>query len=241
MIVWLSLLGIRKRSYRSTMGTVEGWTSAHVYLGVGLLVIATLHCAFQFGLNVHTLLYVLMVGVILSGFFGLFAYLSYPRKLARVRSGRRRKDWLIELNELDAEIQGMVRRCDAHTLAVVESALDRTRLGGGVFAQLGGRDRSLVVDPGQPQGDSKLVANRDQDVVIDYLSGSIPRAGKREEALLLQDLLRLFGRRRSVLRRLRHDIRLMSWLRVWLYVHVPLTVAMLAALVVHILAVFLYW
>ena len=78
-------------------------------------------------------------------------------------------------------------------------------------------------------------------MVIDYLSGSIPRAGKREEALLLQDLLRLFGRRRSVLRRLRHDIRLMSWLRVWLYVHVPLTVAMLAALVVHILAVFLYW
>lgn len=241
MIVWLSLLGIRKRSYRSTMGTVEGWTSAHVYLGAGLLVIATLHCAFQFGLNVHTLLYVLMVAVILSGFFGLFAYMSYPRKLARVRAGRRRQDWLTELNQLDVEIQALIRRSDARTLAVVESALDRTRLGGGMLAQLGGRDRSLVLDPNPHGGESKLVANRDQDVIIDYLSASIPRAGKREEALLLQELLRLFGRRRSVLRRLRHDIRLMSWLRVWLFVHVPLTVAMLAALVVHVLAVFLYW
>ncbi|MDZ7687099.1 MAG: hypothetical protein U5O39_20845 [Gammaproteobacteria bacterium] len=81
LIIWLSLLGIRKRSYRSTLGTVEGWTSAHVYLGAGLLVIATLHCAFQFGINVHTLLYVLMAGVVISGFFGLFVYLSYPRRL----------------------------------------------------------------------------------------------------------------------------------------------------------------
>ncbi len=243
LVVWLSLLGIRKRSYRSTTGTVEGWTSAHVYLGTGLLVVATLHCAFQFGLNVHTLLYVLMAGVIVSGFFGLFAYMNYPRKLARVRSGRRRNDWLAELNALDAEIQQRVRRSDATTLALVESALDRTRLGGGVLAQLGGRDRSLVLDPdpGRGHGESMLVPNRDQEVVIDHLSAGIPRAGKRDEALLLQDLLRLFGRRRSVLRRLRHDIRLMGWLKVWLYVHVPLTVAMLAALIVHVLAVFLYW
>jgi len=241
LIVWLSLLGIRKRSYRSTLGTVEGWTSAHVYLGTVLLVIATLHCAFQFGLNVHTLFYALMVAVILSGFFGLFAYMSYPRRLARTRSGRRRKDWLTEFNELDEKIQGLARRCDGHTFAVVESALDRTRLGGGVLAQLDGRDRSLVLDPGRTGGESKLVANRDQEVVIDYLSASVPRAGKREEALVLQELLALFGRRRSVLRRLRHDIRLQGWLRIWLYVHVPLTVAMLAALVVHVLSVFLYW
>lgn len=241
LIVWLSLLGIRKRSYRSTMGTVEGWTSAHVYLGIGLLVIATLHCAFQFGFNVHTLLYVLMVGVILSGLFGLFAYMSYPRRLARVRSGRRRKDWLTEFNELDEKIHGLARRCDARTVGVVESALDRTRLGGGLVAQLDGRDRSLVQDPDHEGGAARLIANRDQEVVIDYLSARIPRAGKREEALVLQELLALFGRRRSVLRRLRQDIRLQGWMRIWLYLHVPLTVAMLAALMVHVLSVFLYW
>ncbi|MGB0513512.1 MAG: hypothetical protein ACPGJE_01575 [Wenzhouxiangellaceae bacterium] len=241
LIVWLTLLGIRKRSYRSRLGTLEGWTSAHVYFGAGLLVIITLHCAFQFGFNVHTVLYALTVGVILSGFFGLFAYLSYPRRLAQVRSGRRRKDWLVELNELDERIHGLAQRCNAETLAVVKSALWRTRLGGGVLAQLGGRDRSLVLKPEQGRGESKLVANPDQEVVIDHLSACIPRAGKRDEALVLQELLGLFGRRRTVLRRLREDVRLQGWLRIWLYFHVPLTIAVLAALVAHVASVFLYW
>lgn len=241
LIVWLSLLGIRKRSYQSTLGTVEGWTSAHVYLGMGLLVIATLHCAFQFGLNVHTLFYVLMAAVVISGFFGLFVYLSYPRRLAGVRSGRRRKEWLTELNEVDARIHEMAQRCNARTRAVVESALDRTRLGGGVIAQLRGVDRSLVLKPDQGQSATKLVGNPDQDTVIDHLASAVPKAGKRDEALMLQELLAYFGRRRTVLGRLRRDIRLQSWLQIWLYVHVPLTIAVLAALVVHVMAVFLYW
>ena len=33
LILWLLLLGVRKRSYASSLGTVQGWTSAHVYLG----------------------------------------------------------------------------------------------------------------------------------------------------------------------------------------------------------------
>src|SRR4051812_23744360 len=48
MIVWLMLLGVRKRRYRHAIGTLEGWTSAHVYLGCTLPVIASLHCAFEF-------------------------------------------------------------------------------------------------------------------------------------------------------------------------------------------------
>jgi hypothetical protein len=44
-----------------------------------------------------------------------------------------------------------------------------------------------------------------------------------------------------VLRRLRSDIRLQGWLKAWLYLHVPLTVGTLAALVVHILSTFIYW
>jgi hypothetical protein len=32
-----------------------------------------------------------------------------------------------------------------------------------------------------------------------------------------------------------------GWLRLWLYVHVPLTLALLAALIAHILTTFMYW
>ena len=42
LIVWLALLGIRKRGYRSSLGSVRGWTSAHVYLGSAVLIVAAL-------------------------------------------------------------------------------------------------------------------------------------------------------------------------------------------------------
>ena len=64
LIVWLTWLGVRKRSYSSTLGSVQGWTSAHVYLGTACLIIASLHSALQFGWNVHTLSYILMCVVI---------------------------------------------------------------------------------------------------------------------------------------------------------------------------------
>ncbi|MDZ7687098.1 MAG: hypothetical protein U5O39_20840 [Gammaproteobacteria bacterium] len=134
-----------------------------------------------------------------------------------MRSGRRRKEWLTELNEIDARIHEIAQRCNARTRAVVESALDRTRLGGGVIAQLRGADRSLVLQPDQGQSASKLVGNPDQETVIHHLASAVPKAGKRDEALMLQELLSEFGRRRTVLGRLRRDISLKSWLQIWLH------------------------
>ena len=64
LIVWLTYFGVRKRRYASNAGTVLGWLSAHCYLGTALLVIVTLHAAFQIGWNVHTLAYALMLAVI---------------------------------------------------------------------------------------------------------------------------------------------------------------------------------
>ena len=48
-------------------------------------------------------------------------------------------------------------------------------------------------------------------------------------------------RRQAVLRRIRRDIRLRGWLKIWLYFHIPVTFALLFALVLHILSTFVYW
>jgi hypothetical protein len=34
---------------------------------------------------------------------------------------------------------------------------------------------------------------------------------------------------------------LYGWLKIWLYFHVPITIALLVALVLHILVTFFYW
>jgi hypothetical protein len=243
MIVWLAWLGVRKRRYAATFGSVAGWTSAHVYLGLALIAIATLHCAAKFGWNVHTLAYVLMCAVVLSGVFGVYSYLGFPQQLSENRAGGARSSLFAELYALDNEGREIARHCNAAVNTAVKSSIERTAIGGGVFNQLLGRDRSLCIldESDLTAAGGRLVDNGDQQAVIDYVSYRVPRADKRSEAANLQALVLVLCRRQAVLRRIRRDIRLHAWLKIWLYVHVPLTVALIVALIVHILTTFLYW
>src|SRR3546814_8954238 len=62
--------------------SLKAWTSAHVYLGLSLIVIGTWHTGFQLGWNVHTLAWALMMLVILSGLYGVIAYATLPAILS---------------------------------------------------------------------------------------------------------------------------------------------------------------
>jgi len=236
LIVWLSLLGYRKRSYRSRLGTTQGWTSAHVYLGLAVWVLATLHCALQFGWNIHTLAWGLMTAVILSGIVGLYGYINYPTRIAANRAGHSRSDLFAELYELNQNGLHLARRCSADVQTAVQTSIERTDIGGGLVAQLSGRDKSSfeTLDGGSQR-------NTDQIPVIDLVANRITRADRRAEVNNLQELLAILCRRQSILRRLRTDIRLQGWLKAWLYLHVPLTFATIAALLAHIVSTFIYW
>ena len=236
MIVWLSMLGIRKRSYRSKTGTVQGWTSAHVYIGTALLIVGTLHSAAQMGWNIHTLAWALMVIVIVSGFVGTYAYLHLPQRMITNRENRSRDSWLQELSDVDDAIRGNSQRCDADLQVQLVSALDATRLGGSFWRHLRGIDSS-VLQPAVGQ----VANNQDQGFLLSLLSQRVPNARERREAELLNDLLGLVARRRVILAVLRRDARSDLWLKLWLVVHVPTTIALLLALTLHIVSVFLYW
>ncbi|MGH8496995.1 MAG: hypothetical protein ACREVN_12765 [Gammaproteobacteria bacterium] len=244
LIVWLGLLGIRKRRYASSLGTVQGWASAHIYLGAATLIVATLHSAAQLGWNVHTLAWALMLIVILSGFFGVYTYMAYPRLLSANRGGEAREKLFADLYELNDKGRALARQTPPEVAVVVDSSIERTSIGGGVLAQLFGVDHSKFLRQpadGNPSAASATASNRDQQAVIDFVAERIPRSEKRAEAANLQALLSVLCRRQAVLRRIRRDIRMQSWLQTWLYIHVPLTLALLGALVGHIISTFLYW
>ena len=242
LIIWLALLGIRKRSYRSRIGSVPGWTSAHVYLGLAVVVIATLHCAGRFGWNLHTLAYALMCGVVASGLVGIYVYTTQPRFISANQAGSSRADMFAEVFDLDAQGRELARKCDPAVSIAVKSCIERTVVGGGLVDQLIGRDRSLVYldDPRSTRG-PRMVSNADQRTIVDFIAYRIPRVSKRAEATQLQSLVTLLSRRQALLRRIRSDIRLQGWLKVWLYVHVPLTIALLVALTIHVVTTFMYW
>lgn len=236
LIIWLSLIGVRKRRYRHGSSRLQAWTSAHVYLGVSLLLIASLHSALQLGVNVHSIAYLLTVFVVLSGIFGIYAYTVIPQAMAANRARRDPEVWAKELRELDNTIRELARKGDATLQQHVDGALELTRLGGSTFDTLLAKDRSMLRDE-----DGRIAKNRDQLVSIRTLASAIPTASRRREAGLLTELLDAFGRRQVLLRRLRRDAQLRAMLRIWLFVHIPLSIALLAALVVHVISVFIYW
>jgi hypothetical protein len=248
LIVWLMLFGIRKRTYANRVGTLRGWLSAHVYLGTALLLVALLHTGFQFGWNLHTLAFVLMTIVILSGFFGVYAYLRYPNLMTRNRESTTRQAMLDEINELDQNALTLADGIDPKIHGLVLRSIERTRLGGGVWALINARDAS---DQALKQARSMLEKREQSDkpkemttremptmfAMVDFLAQGA--TDKQSEAL--RKLIDLLSRKKALASRVARDIQFQSLMEFWLYFHVPLSFALLAALTGHILAVFFYW
>ena len=234
LILWLAWFGIRKRRYGIGQMTLQEWLSAHVYLGVSLIIIATLHTGFQFGINIHTLAYALIVLVIVSGIFGVFTYRTYPSARNDLKKTRSLDELFLQVEELDAQLIRMVNTSAEDIRHIVTSAIARTMAGGSFFDQLLARDGSVVELGGVVQ------KNSSQEVALDYLLGR-SRELKGEELNALNDIIRTFNSRRGLLEAIRDDIRMAAIIQVWLYVHVPATFALISALLAHVYAVFIYW
>jgi hypothetical protein len=63
--------------------------------------------------------------------------------------------------------------------------------------------------------------------------------GTRSEAE--QRVVALLEKRREQLSQIRGALRIRALLEVWLFIHIPLTIALIAALTAHVISVFFYW
>ena len=243
LIAVLTAFGIRKRRYASTLGTVQGWLSAHVYLGTALIVIATLHAGMQFGWNVHTLAYALTCLVAASGFIGVWLYLAFPEQMSRNRAAQTREQMLAELADLDRLCARQAAAIGGDFPDAIMSGRDRTMLGGNAWALLAGRDRSRVLlsSPATGVAQQRALPNPSQTRLLDWIGAQLAESTDGERTRQIHELMSLVGARRGLLDRLRRDAQIRAWLEAWLYLHIPATFALIAALVAHIIVVFLYW
>jgi hypothetical protein len=223
LMLWLTAFGLRKRAMTSGNWSLRAWLSAHVYLGLSLVVIVTLHSGFQFGWNIHTAAYALMLLVVASGLVGALLYLYLPPHLSEERHGMTKKQMLEILRGLDSRILDAAQPLDNEQAQFVQLSLTRTILEGGLFQRLTNRYKRC--------GNGQALAG------IPVLQQNA--AGAQAEAL--GRIASLLKSKSDILAQLRRYVQIRALLEGWLYVHVPATFAMLAAVTAHIVSVFFYW
>ena len=102
-------------------------------------------------------------------------------------------------------------------------AIHETRIGGGLLRELAGRDAEC----GTARATEII---RSQGVVSD----SEIQPG-------INQLLQLLARKSAVLVRVRRDLRYGALMNLWLGLHVPLALATVVAVLIHVFVVFYYW
>jgi len=217
LIVWLTLLGYRKRKMTNDAWSLKAWTSAHVYLGLSLIVVGTLHTAFRFGWNVHTLAYVLMLLVIGSGLYGISVYAVLPRMMSENRDQMTESQMYEALQSVDRQLHDVAQRLRGDQARLVQASIDQDVYSEGIIARLRGHPRHCITEV--VKAELGAASGEDQFAKVD----------------------RLLDRKLALLTRVRRHLRYKALLEIWLHVHVPLTFALIVALVAHIFAVFFYW
>ncbi|MDB5721021.1 MAG: hypothetical protein JWP15_1639 [Alphaproteobacteria bacterium] len=223
LILWLTLLGLRKRAMTSGRWSLKAWTSAHVYLGLSLVVIVTLHTGFQLGWNVHSLAYGLMMLVILSGIYGISVYHGLPRALSNSRAEMTRPQMIDTVMKLDRQLQNAAQPLDQAETLIVRRSLDDKPFRAGTLRRISGANARCPT--------MRALAEMRRRKAL--------ASGQEVEAI--ETVIGLLERKSAALARIRKHLQIKALLEVWLYVHVPLTFALIAALVAHIVSVFFYW
>lgn len=235
MILFALLLGPRKKVPTLRVGRLQSWMKGHVWLGLLSFPIIWFHAGFSLGGTLTTVLMILFSLIFLSGIFGLVLQQFVPRAMIRdlpLETIYEQIDHVIEqlrieADDLVAEITN--QETDAFSFEAVAPGESRTQT--------------------SESSPSAILKAFHQEYVRPYLSASgDPAAQKiheehRSELLfhqmtqILPDSLHPTLEKLDLLveerRQLARQKKWHSLLHGWLFVHVPLSVALLVLGVVH--------
>jgi hypothetical protein len=217
-IILLMYLGIRKRAYASNLGILKGWVSAHIWIGLFLVLIVPLHSGFQFGTNVHSLAYGFMLATILSGVWGTYYYLQYPSEILSNRGGDSLKDLLTNIRTIESDLQQLEKGGSNQFLSLISSLNPpiETRFSRVIFAS----KRPQLISNQKIQELILELSTEEQEVCLKAL-------GRGKEKIRLMN--QFYG-----------EIGAHYRLKIWLFFHLPLSFGLLITLGIHIFSVFYY-
>ncbi len=253
LMLYAGLLGARRKIPTWRLGRATTWMRGHLWLGLLSYALIVLHSGFQLGGALTGILMVLFTIVILSGIYGVLLQQFLPRAMLTN----------LPLETIYEQIDSVVAqlRDEADELVSVASGakvlaeagpVPERRGGGGLqsgqtFSPALVRARATLVFPLSNAAPLRDIYLSD---IRPYLGRELPREtrlGSAMEATALFSGLR--ARLASPLhealselesicderRQLAHQKRLHRWLHGWLFVHVPLSMALMLLALVHAL------
>ena len=224
-ILLLMYYGWRKRRYTRNQWSLQAWLSCHCYVGGLTLLLILMHAGFTLHGNIHTLAFVLLAVVVVSGMVSAWLYLTIPRRFSQLGAepvyvGTRTID--TELNQLRQQMQGLCQ--------------GKSKL----FADKGRAELQRGL-PTRPVG-WRLLFRRMPPVTpletrIQEFEDALKDIPEREHEAFKR-LGVLATQKWELEHRLVSQMRLQNLLEAWLYVHLPISWAMMLAVLFHIVIVF---
>ncbi|MGH9340534.1 MAG: hypothetical protein ACRD1R_13315 [Acidobacteriota bacterium] len=244
MMLFALLLGLRKKYPTLRVGRLHAWMKGHVWLGLLSFPIILFHAGFALGGPLTTVLMVLFGIVVFSGLFGIVLQQYIPglmtEQISMETIFEQVDDILAQLRqEADAFVQAALSRESEEPFVMealgggTESPLARNRYSSDQSELSRGRRvlddfyqrevRPFLHDQAGP--DSRFASEQKSNVVFEQMRKVLP--GSFHETLA--SLADIVEERRQLAR----QVKLHYLLHGWLFIHVPLSMALMGLAAVH--------
>jgi len=167
--------------------------------------------------------------------------------MTRNRESATRDAMLDEIVDIDQNALALADGVDPKIHAVVLRSIQNTKLGGGVWSQLRARDGSdlaissliAAMEERRQRGTEASSTGKTATIfaMVDFLASNAN--DKQTEAL--RKLIDMITRKKGLASKVARDMQYQAVMEIWLYFHVPISFALLAALIGHIVSSFFYW
>lgn len=212
-ILFLALYLIRRNIYRYSLGSTQSWLQTHIYIGIISLILVLLHSGFTLHGTFSILLFILFLLVIISGIVGSLIYTVIPLSLTKYGRDTKPKDEIISdienyLKEADRLISKTSNECRTIYKKKIQPILKSKRT----------KWQYLLME-------EKELLDR-QRKMMEKCKNKVSHQDSYEIGILSSILIEK--------EKLSFMLAKLNLQNIWLTVHMPLTIAMFTAVIIHI-------